>query len=135
MKKRDGYRQAFADRDPTIVASYDEKDITELMQNSAIIRNKAKISAAIINAKIFLEIQKEFGTFSSYIRSFTEGKIVDNQLKTASNYQATSLLSDTVSKDLKQRGMKFVGSTIIYAHLQATGIINDHLVSCRRYHA
>lgn len=133
LKKREGYRIAFADRDATIVAKYDHHKIEELMHNPNIIRNRAKITATITNAQVFLDIQQAFWSFSSYIRWFSNNQIIDNQLSSIADCPSTSPLSDTISKDLKNRGMKFVWSTIIYAHLQATGQINDHLVSCFRY--
>lgn len=133
LKRREGYRQAFANRDPERVATYDAAKVEELLLNPGIIRNRLKIQSAIKNAKIFLDIQHEFWSFDTYIRWFTSGKVIDNKLKTSDDYVATSPLSDAVSKDLKKRGMSFVGSTIIYAHLQATGIINDHLISCWKH--
>jgi DNA-3-methyladenine glycosylase I len=133
LKRRDGYRHAFANRNPKKVAKFTTADIERLMQDQGIIRNRAKITAAIINARIFLQIQKEFGSFTNYIRWFTDHKVIDNKLHTQKDYVATSPLSDAISADLKKRGMKFVWSTIIYAHLQATGQINDHLTSCFRY--
>lgn len=133
LKKRDAYREAFAQFDPTIVATYDESKYNELMQNAWIIRNKLKIQSTIKNAAHFLEIQKERGSFSEYLRHFTGGKTIDNKLETVADYQPRSLLSDTISKDLLKRWFKFVGSTIIYAHLQAAGIVNDHLTTCFRH--
>lgn len=133
LKRWDGYRKAFANRNPKKVATFTTADIERLMQDESIIRNRAKITAAITNARVFLEIQKEFGSFTDYIRWFTAHKVIDNKHNTKEDYVATSPLSDAISADLKKRGMKFVGSTIIYAHLQATGQINDHLTSCFRY--
>lgn len=133
LKKRDAYREAFAQRDPVKVAQFTEHDVERLLSNAGIIRNRAKINAAITNARVFLAIQKEYGSFAAYIRWFTDGNVVQNHHQTAQDYVATSPLSDAVSADLKRRGMKFVWSTIIYAHLQATGQINDHLQSCWRY--
>lgn len=130
LKRREGYRAAFADFDPEVVARFDETKIAELLQDSGIIRNQHKIRSAINNAQVFQNIQKEFGSFDSYIWSFVNGQPVRNVIKTLADYPATSPLSDAVSKDLKNRGMSFVGSTIIYAHLQATGIINDHMQCC-----
>ena len=133
LKRQDGYRKAFANRNPKKVAKFTEEDIERLMLDEGIIRNRAKITAAITNARVFLEIQKEFGSFSNYIRWFTDHQVVTNKHQTMQDYVATSPLSDTISTDLKKRGMKFVWSTIIYAHLQATGQINDHLMSCFRW--
>lgn len=133
LKRRDGYRKAFANRNPKKVAKFTEHDIEKLMQNAGIIRNRAKITAAITNARVFLAIQKEFGSFTNYIRWYTDHQVIGNAHQTMQDYVATSPLSDAISKDLKKRGMKFVWSTIIYAHLQATGQINDHLTSCFRW--
>lgn len=133
LKKRENYRKAYDNFDAVKIAQYDDKKIEELMQNAGIIRNRRKIESSINNAKKFLEIQKEFGSFDNYIWRFTDNKVVKNQWNDLSEVPAVSELSDRVSKDLKKRGFKFLGSTIIYAHLQATGIINDHLTSCFRY--
>jgi DNA-3-methyladenine glycosylase I len=133
LRKRENYRKAYDDFDPNKVSEYDEAKIEELMQNAGIIRNRRKIEASINNAKRFLEIQKEFGSFDKYIWSFVDNKVVKNHWNDIQEVPATSELSDKVSKDLKNRGFKFLGSTIIYAHLQATGLINDHLVTCFRY--
>ncbi len=133
LKRRDGYRKAFAGFDPVKVARFGESEIEKLVQDTGIIRNRQKINAAITNARIFLNIQREFGSFDAYLWGFVEGKPVVNKWKNDSEIPATTHLSDAVSKDLKKRGMKFVGSTIIYAHLQAVGVVNDHLVGCFRY--
>ena len=133
LKRREGYRKAFADFDPEIVAEYDDAKYESLLQDSSIIRNRLKIKSAINNAKRFLEVQKEFGSFDTYIWRFTNGKPLINTWEKMSDIPAKTELSDKVSKDLKKRGFSFVGSTIIYAHLQATGIVNDHEVSCFRY--
>jgi DNA-3-methyladenine glycosylase I len=133
LKRRDGYRKAFADFDPVLVAEYGDAKYESLLQDPSIIRNRLKIRSAINNAKKFLEIQKEFGSFDSYIWKFTGGKPLVNSWEKMSDIPAKTELSDRVSKDLKKRGFNFVGSTIIYAHLQATGIVNDHEVSCFRY--
>lgn len=130
LKKREHFRKAFDQFDVQRISQYDESKIIELMNNPMIIRNRLKIHAAIQNAKVFIQIQEEYKSFSNYIWSFTNGKIIknmDNQIKT------TSKLSDTISTDLKRRGMKFVGSTIIYSYLQAIGIINDHEKECDLY--
>lgn len=133
LNKREGYKKAFANFDPEKVAHFDEQKILELLQNPEIIRNKLKINAAVNNAKRFLEVQKEFGTFSKYIWQFVNNKPINNNLNSKEDYKATSKESDALSKDLKKRGFKFVGSTIIYAHMQATGLINDHLATCFRH--
>lgn len=133
LRKRENYRKAYDGFNPNKVAQYDENKLNELLQNEGIIRNRKKIEASINNAKKFLQIQKEFGSFNKYIWSFVDNKPVINQPQDISQVPATSELSDKVSKDLKARGFKFLGSTTVYAHLQATGIINDHLVSCFRH--
>jgi DNA-3-methyladenine glycosylase I len=133
LKKREGYRKAFADFDYQIVAEFPEGYVEELLQDTSIIRNKLKIKAAINNAQRFMDVQKEFGTFSKYIWSFVGGKPIQNQLKSMKDAPATSPESDQLAKDLKKRGFKFLGSTTIYAHMQATGLVNDHLVDCFRY--
>lgn len=130
LQRREGYRAAFADFDPQVVATYDAAKIEELMQNSAIIRNRLKIEAAVHNAKLFLQLQQEFGSFDNYIWGFSGHQIVNNQWTELAQVPATTALSDTVSKDMKKRGFKFVGSTTIYAHLQAIGVVNDHLIDC-----
>ncbi len=133
LRKRENYRKAYDNFNANKVSEYDELKIEELMQNAGIIRNRRKIEASINNAKRFLEIQKEFGSFDRYIWSFVNNKVVENHWNDIKEVPATSELSDKVSKDLKNRGFKFLGSTIIYAHLQATGLINDHLVGCFKY--
>ncbi|MHA1864158.1 MAG: DNA-3-methyladenine glycosylase I [Candidatus Thorarchaeota archaeon] len=133
LKKRINYRQAFDNFDAKKIARYDEKKIAELMQNSGIVRNRRKIEAAVVNAKSFLEVQKEFGSFDDYIWSFVNGKPVVNKWKKMGEIPANTELSEEISKDLKNRRFKFVGSTIIYAYMQATGMINDHTVDCFRY--
>ena len=132
LRKRQAYRQAFADFDPEKVARYGKKQIAGLLQNPGIIRNRLKILAAVNNAGRFLEVQREFGSFDKYIWRFVDGQPIVNRLKTLKDYPATSRESDALSKDLKQRGFKFVGSTIIYAHMQATGMVNDHVTNCLR---
>jgi len=133
LNKREGYRKAFANFDPVKVARFSEKKIETLIQNPSIIRNRLKITAAVSNARAFLAIQKEFGSFDTYIWAFVGGKPLQNRWKVMADIPATSPESEALSKDLKQRGLKFVGSTILYAHLQAAGLVNDHLVSCFRY--
>lgn len=133
LKRREGYREAFCHFDPAKVARMTDKAKARLMFNERIIRNKLKIEAAVINAKAFLRVQKEFGSFDAYQWSFVNHKPVQNGWQSMSNVPATSDISDAFSKDLKKRGFKFVGSTIIYAHMQATGMVNDHLTSCFCY--
>ena len=135
LRRRENYRKAFAAFDPKKVAQFDASKVEELMQDAGIIRNRLKIEAAVNNARQFLNIQQEFGSFDSYIWSFTDNKVVKNEWSELKQLPATSNLSDEVAKDLKRRGFKFVGSTIIYAHLQAIGVINDHLQDCFRYSA
>ena len=133
LRKREGYRRAFADFDATKVARFTSRTVDKLMQDASIVRNRQKIEAAIANARGFLEIQKEFGTFDRYVWSFVGGQPIVNKWRKQSDVPPTSKESDALSKDLKSRGFKFVGSTIIYAHMQATGLVNDHLVACFRY--
>ncbi len=133
LRKRENYRRAFDGFDPEKVAWYDEEKIVELLSNEGIVRNRKKIEAAINNAQRFLEVQKEFGSFDAYIWSFVGGKPKINAWKTLQEVPATSPESDALSKDLKKRGFKFLGTTTCYAHMQATGMINDHLVDCCRY--
>ena len=131
LKRREGYRRAFADFDAEKVARMTEHDVERLMHDSAIIRNRKKIQAAISNAQLFLDIQKEFGSFCNYLRSFLpDGKPIINHWKTLSEIPASTPLSDAISKDMKKRGFKFFGTTICYAHLQAVGYVNDHLERC-----
>jgi DNA-3-methyladenine glycosylase I len=132
LRKREAYRKAFARFDPRKVARYDNKELASLLKTPGIIRNQQKIIAAINNAQCFLEIQKEFGSFDRYIWRFVNGKPIVHKLRRLTDYPVTSAESDALSKDLKQRGFKFVGSTICYAHMQATGMINDHVVGCFR---
>jgi len=133
LKKRENYRVAYDGFDPEKIAKYDEHKIDELLQNAGIIRNRRKIESSINNARLFLEIQKEYGSFCNYIWGFVNGNPLVNHWKDMSEIPANTELSDLISKDLKKRGFKFLGSTIIYSHLQATGIVNDHLVSCFRW--
>lgn len=133
LKRRENYRRAFDNFDPAIVACFDEAKVEELMNNSGIIRNRRKIEAAINNAKCFLKIQQEYGSFCNYIWGFVNGKPIVNTYESLDQVPAATELSDTISKDLKSRGFKFLGSTIVYAHMQAVGIVNDHLVNCFRY--
>jgi len=133
LNKREGYRKAFANFDPVKVARFSEKKIETLIQNPSIIRNRLKITSAVSNARAFLAIQEEYGSFDTYIWAFVGGKPLQNRWNAMDEVPVTSPESDALSKDLKQRGLKFVGSTIMYAHLQAAGLVNDHLLSCFRY--
>ncbi|WDD96869.1 DNA-3-methyladenine glycosylase I [Thalassomonas actiniarum] len=132
LKRRQGYRQAFADFNVKAVAKFSQQQIEALMQNDKIIRNKLKIQAAVNNAQRFLEIQQAFGSFSNYMWQFVDHKPKVNQFKALSDYPATSPESDAFSKDLKKRGFKFIGSTTCYAHMQACGMVNDHSMDCFR---
>ncbi len=133
LNKREGYRKAFADFDPTKVARFTDKRVQKLLQDPSIVRNRLKVNSAVTNAKAFLTVQREFGSFSDYIWGFVDGKPIQNRLKNDGDVPATSPESDALSKDLKKRGFKFVGSTIIYAHMQATGMVNDHVTGCFRH--
>jgi len=133
LRKRENYRKSFDNFDVKKVAKYTENKIEKLLQNPEIIRNKLKVRSTVSNAKAFLEVQQEFGTFDKYIWQFVNYKPILNKWKKMSDLPATSKESDTLSKDLKKRGFKFVGSTIMYAHMQAIGMINDHTVDCFRY--
>ena len=130
LKKRENFKLAFDDFNYRKIAEYTDEKAEELMQNAGIIRNRLKILATVNNAKRFLEVQKEFGTFSEYIWSFVGGKPIINHPQTLKDVPATSEMSDALAKDLKKRGFKFLGSTVVYAHMQATGMVNDHLVDC-----
>lgn len=130
LTKRENFRKAFDDFDYKKIASYSDEKIEELMRDTGIIRNRLKILATVTNAEKFQEIQKEFGSFSKYIWEFVEGKPIDNRPKTLKDVPATTEISDTLSKDLKKRGFKFMGSTVVYAHMQATGMVNDHVEDC-----
>jgi DNA-3-methyladenine glycosylase I len=132
LDKRENFRKAFHNFDAARIARFTERDVRRLLGDAGIIRNRLKILAAINNAKRFLEVQKEFGSFDRYIWGFVGGKPVVNRLRSFSEMPARTPLSDLISKDLKDRGFKFVGSTIVYSHLQATGVVNDHLVTCFR---
>ncbi|MGK7389479.1 MAG: DNA-3-methyladenine glycosylase I [Candidatus Cyclobacteriaceae bacterium M2_1C_046] len=133
LKKRQGYRDSFVDFDVVKVARFTEEDVERLCQNPAIIRNRLKISAAVNNAQHFLQVQEEFGSFSNYIWQFVDGKPKINGWKKLEEVPSTTPESDALSRDLKRRGFKFVGSTVIYAHMQACGLVNDHTVNCFRY--
>lgn len=133
LYKREGYRKAFADFDPAKVARYDARKVARLMLDASIIRNRQKIEAAVKNAKLFLKLQDEFGSFDKYCWQFVGGKPVANRRRGHGDIPATSSESDAFSKDLKSRGFSFVGSTVIYAHMQAVGMVNDHVVTCYRH--
>jgi DNA-3-methyladenine glycosylase I len=135
LKKREGYRKAFADFDVKKVSRFTEARIEKLLLDPGIIRNKLKVRAAVNNAKRFLEVQKEFGSFDAYIWQFVNGKPLVNHRKSLAHIPPTTKESDALSKDLIQRGFKFVGSTVIYAHMQACGLVNDHLTDCWRFKA
>jgi DNA-3-methyladenine glycosylase I len=133
LRKRDAYRAAFDDFDPHRVARYDSRRIDKLLGNAGIVRNRMKIESAVKNARAFLKVQAELGSFSEYQWGFVEGKPIVNQWQTLKQVPARTAVSDKLSKDLKQRGFSFVGSTIIYAHMQAVGMVNDHVVGCFRH--
>lgn len=130
LKKRENFRAAFNNFDYKKVANYGEEKVQELLQDAGIIRNQLKIRGTISNAIAFMEVQEEFGSFSKYIWNFTGGKPIENNRKYLKEVPSTTPLSDAISKDLKKRGFKFVGSTVVYAHMQATGMVNDHVVDC-----
>lgn len=134
LRKRENFRKAFDDFDYKKIAEYDQSKIDSLLQNEGIIRNKLKVHSAVSNAKFFMEVQREFGSFSNYIWGFVNHKPIKNIWKTHKDAPATTAESDALSKDLKKRGFKFVGSTVVYAHMQATGMVNDHIEDCFRFH-
>ncbi|MCH4822725.1 DNA-3-methyladenine glycosylase I [Gramella lutea] len=133
LRKRNNFRKAFDNFNYRKIAQYNDAKVTELMQNTGIIRNQMKIRATVTNAREFMKIQEEFGSFSKYIWQFVDGAPIQNEVKDYKNAPSTTEISDKLSKDLKKRGFKFVGSTVIYAHMQATGMVNDHQVDCFRY--
>lgn len=133
LRKRDGYRRAFADFDPEAVARFDDDHVARLLHDTGIVRNKLKVAATVTNARAFLSVQHEFGSFADYIWGFVDGRPIQNSRRTLDHIPATTPLAETISKDLKTRGFRFVGPTIVYAHMQATGMVNDHLVDCFRY--
>ncbi len=135
LEKRAGYRKAFADFDPAKVARYSDEKLEKLMLDPGIVRNRLKVWSARTNAQAFLKIQKEFGSFDAYLWGFVGNQPLDNQVKSMKDVPPRTELSDRLSKDLLKRGFKFVGTTIVYAYLQAMGLVNDHLVSCPRYKA
>jgi len=133
LKKRESYRAAYHGFDPEAVARYTHRDEARLMANAGIVRNRLKVAASIANARAFLAVQEEFGSFDRYIWRFVDGRPIQNRRRTLAQIPARTEISDALSKDLKQRQFKFVGTTIMYAHMQATGMVNDHLVSCPRH--
>jgi len=133
LKRREGYTRLYEGFDPEKVARFDEARIQAMLQDAGIIRNRKKIESSINNAQRFLELQVQYGSFCDYFWGFTDGKQLVNHFKDLSEIQATTPLSDAIAKDMKKRGFQFLGSTIIYAHLQATGLVNDHLVDCFRH--
>lgn len=134
LKKRENFREAYCRFDVEQVARFTDNDTMRLMADAGIIRNRQKISASISNARAFMRVQQEYGSFDSYIWGFVDGSPITNAFNDLRDLPARTALSDVISKDLKQRGFAFVGSTVVYAHMQATGMVNDHLVSCFRYH-
>jgi len=133
LYKRENFRKAFDNFDVNKIAKYNKRKINSLLKDEGIIRNKLKVESAVTNAKAFLEVRKEFGTFNKYIWKFVNGKPIQNKFKSLKELPSRTELSDQISKDLKKKGFKFVGSTIVYAHMQATGMVNDHVVECFRY--
>lgn len=133
LKKREGYRKAFAGFDPAKVARFTPARIEKILKDPGIVRNRLKVNSAVTNARLFLEVQKEFGSFNTYIWQFVGGKPKVNAWKSLKKIRPTTKESDALSKDLVRRGFRFVGSTVMYAHMQACGLVNDHLVSCWRY--
>ena len=133
LRKREGYRQAFADFDPEQVARFDQKKIDQLLANPGIVRNRLKIASAVTNAQSFLAVQEQHGSFNDYIWPWVDGKPIVNAFKTMAEVPGSTPLSEKISKDLKRRGFRFVGPTIVYAMMQATGLVNDHLVTCSRW--
>lgn len=133
LNKRKAYKEAFDDFNWEIIAKYEVQKIQELLTNPGIVRNKLKIHSAISNAQAFIKVREEFGTFDNYIWSFTDHKVIQNKWKTAQEIPTSTALSDTISKDLKKRGFKFIGTTICYAFLQGIGVVNDHTIDCFRY--
>ena len=133
LNKREGYRRLYDGFDPELVSRYGDAKRAELLTDPSIVRNRAKVAASVGNARAFLEVQNEFGSFSDYVWRFTDGVPIQNAWKSLDEIPATTPLAETISSDLKRRGFKFVGPTIVYAHMQATGMVNDHIVSCFRH--
>jgi len=135
LKKRQGYRTAFADFDPAVVAGFDANKVVQLLENPAIVRNRLKVESTLSNARAFLAVQEEFGSFATYQWRFVEGSPLQNARRNLSEVPASTPISDALSRDLKQRGFRFVGSTICYAYMQAVGMVNDHTLDCFRWYA
>jgi DNA-3-methyladenine glycosylase I len=135
LRKRENYRKSYRQFDPVQVAKFGEKEIAEMLQDAGLIRNRAKLEASVNNARLFLDIQAKHGSFSNYIWEFVDGRPIVNRFKDMKELPASTPISDKLAKDLKQQGFKFLGTTIIYAHMQATGLVNDHIVSCFRHKA
>lgn len=135
LKRRENYRRAFSGFDPVAIARYTDRDVERLLADAGIIRNRLKVMSAISNARCFLQVQQERGSFAGYIWGFVGGKPIQNRFKTIADLPASTPVSDVISRDMKQRGFKFFGTTICYAHMQATGMVNDHLVNCPRHAA
>ena len=133
LRKRENFRRAFDNFDYQLIANYSSEKIEKLLLDPGIIRNRLKVKATVSNAQAFIKVQQEFGSFSNYIWGFVNGEPIINAFKTMKDLPSNTPLSDSISKDLKQRGFKFVGSTVVYAHMQATGMVNDHITSCFRY--
>lgn len=133
LRKRENYREAYRQFDPQQVARFGEQDIAAMLQNAGLIRNRAKLEASVNNARIFLELQARHGSFSNYIWSFVDGKPVINHFREMKDLPASTPVSDKLARDLKQKGFKFLGTTVVYAHMQATGLVNDHIISCFRH--
>ncbi|WP_308991463.1 DNA-3-methyladenine glycosylase I [Mariniflexile litorale] len=133
LRKRENFKTAFDNFDYKKIATYNQNKVDALLQDSGIVRNKLKVNATITNAQLFMKIQEEFGSFSKYIWGFVDGKPINNRLRSHKEATPTTAISDALSKDLKKRGFKFVGSTVMYAHMQATGMVNDHEIGCFRY--
>lgn len=133
LNKRENFRKAFSNFNPKIIAKYDDKKKQSLLENSGIVRNRLKIDSAVNNSKLFLGVQKEFGSFANYLWDFVDGKPKINKWKKMNQLPSTDIVSDSISKDMKKRGFKFVGSTVVYAWIQSAGLINDHLIDCFRY--
>jgi len=133
LRKREGFRRAFADFDPQVVARFDDIRVARLLEDPSIVRNRLKVESTVTNAQAFLAVQHEFGSFSDYVWAFVDGQPIQNRWHALADIPATTPLAETISKDLKTRGFRFVGPTIVYAHMQATGMVNDHLVDCFRH--
>lgn len=134
LRKRENFRKAFDQFDPLQISEYTEEKIQSLLQDSGIVRNRLKVRATVINAQEFIKVQEQHGSFGNYIWGFIDGRPIKNKVQNYKNVPATTPLSDTISKDLKKKGFKFVGSTVIYAYMQATGMVNDHEINCFRYY-